>query len=65
MIWRAVLIEKRRSELLRHNLRIGIRRDFLEGDSVMVRDAQSGRRLLLLDASDALRMESEATRLGR
>ena len=67
MVWRAVLIEKMRSVLLAHSLRIGIRCGFLGGDCVMVRDAQCERRLLQLDASDGdagLRGESEAQSFG-
>ena len=51
MVWTAVLSGLMRSALLKHSLRIGEKRDFA-GDCVMVRDAQSGGRLLLLDASD-------------
>ena len=67
MIWRAAPIEKLRSVLLAHSSRIGIRRDFVGGRCVMVRDAQSERRLLQLDASDGdagLRGESEAQSFG-
>jgi hypothetical protein len=51
MVWRAVLSDQMRSVPLAHNSRAGIQHDFA-GDCVMVRDAQSGGRLLLLDASD-------------
>ena len=64
MVWRAVMCGLMRSVRLEHSLK----REWKSGcggGCVMVRDAQSGRRLLLLDASDGdAQRKSEALSFG-